>query len=104
LRVDDHPNPIDELARLLEMHKLYFFPAAPEDLIDVDVDLGTKIVVELKRIGVLGPDTFAYDDAARTALVAFMHVENLENRLRDDGKIDRQTLDYLRSAPAKLQA
>jgi hypothetical protein len=26
-----------------------------------------------------------------------MHVENLENRVRDDGAIDRQTLDYLRA-------
>ncbi len=37
------------------------------------------------------------DDIARAALVAFMHVENLENRVRDDGAIDRQTLDYLRA-------
>jgi len=103
LRVDDHANPIDELGRLLEMHKLYFFEAAPEDLVDVDTDVGTQIVAELKRIGVLGPDAFAYDAAARAALVGFMHVENLENRVRDDGKIDRQTLGYLRSAPAKLQ-
>jgi hypothetical protein len=38
--------------------------------------------------------------AAGTALVAYMHVENLENRVRDDGRIDRQTLDYLRAARA----
>ncbi len=25
LRVDDHPDPIEELARILELHKLYFF-------------------------------------------------------------------------------
>ena len=37
------------------------------------------------------------DDEARAALVAFMHVENLENRVRADGTIDRQTLDYLRA-------
>ena len=37
------------------------------------------------------------DDVARTALVRFMHRENLENRVRDDGTIDRQTLDYLRA-------
>ncbi len=42
------------------------------------------------------PGAAAYDDAARAALVAFMHVENLENRVRDDRTIDRQTLDYLR--------
>ncbi len=30
LRVDDHPDPIEELARLLELHKLYFFKPLPE--------------------------------------------------------------------------
>jgi hypothetical protein len=34
---------------------------------------------------------------ARRALVDFMHTENLEDRVRSDGTIDRQTLDYLRS-------
>jgi len=36
-----------------------------------------------------------YDERAHAALVAFMHVENLENRVRTDGAIDRQTLAYL---------
>jgi len=26
-----------------------------------------------------------------------MHIENLENRCRDDGTIDRQTFEYLRA-------
>ena len=103
LRVDDHPAPIEELARLLEMHKLYFFAPAPEDLIDVDAQIGAEIARQLVRTGGL-PRGSAYDEAARAALVAFMHVENLENRVREDGRIDRQTLDYLRSAPSKLQA
>jgi hypothetical protein len=38
-----------------------------------------------------------YDEAAHRELVAFMHAENLENRVRDDGTIDRQTLEYLRA-------
>lgn len=96
LRVDDHPAPIDELARLLELHKLYFFPAAPQDVLQVDDSLGRAIVRELVRIGALeaqGP----YDEHARAALVRFMHVENLENRVRDDGTVDRQTVEYLRN-------
>jgi len=43
LRVDDHPAPIEELARLLEMHKLYFFAAAPEDVITIDPALGRAL-------------------------------------------------------------
>lgn len=96
LRVDDHAAPIEELARLLDLHKLYFFPAAPEDVLTVDEDLGREIVRELRRAGAWDAGD-AYDERARAALVTFMHVENLENRVRDDGTIDRQTLNYLRA-------
>jgi hypothetical protein len=33
-----------------------------------------------------------------------MHVENLENRVRTDGRIDRQTLAHLRAAPTSAKA
>jgi uncharacterized Ntn-hydrolase superfamily protein len=98
LRVDDNPAPIDELARLLELHKLYHFPAAPDDVLEIDDVLGREIVGELVRAGALARhDEGPFDDAAREALVGFMHVENLENRVRADRTIDRQTLGYLRS-------
>ena len=96
LRVDDHPHPIDELARILELHKLYFFPPAPEDVYPIDDALGAEIVRELIRIGALPASAVAFDETVAAALTAFMHIENLENRCRDDGAIDRQTLEYLR--------
>jgi uncharacterized Ntn-hydrolase superfamily protein len=96
LRVDDHPAPIDELARILEQHKLYFFQPRPEDVLPIDDALGDEITTHLAKAGLVAPDA-AYDAEAREALVAFMHRENLEDRVRDDGCIDRQTLDYLRS-------
>ncbi|MFN2459726.1 MAG: DUF1028 domain-containing protein [Candidatus Velthaea sp.] len=97
LRVDDHAAPIEELARLLDMHKLYFFAAAREDVLPIDAALGREIVAELVRAGALDAAPQSFDETARTALVRFMHVENLENRVRDDGAIDRQTLEYLRA-------
>ncbi len=102
LRVDDHPAPIDELARILELHKLYFFAPEPGDVYEIDAPLGLEIVRELHRVGALARADGAFDEAARAALVSFMHVENLENRVREDGRIDRQTLDYLRASPPKL--
>jgi uncharacterized Ntn-hydrolase superfamily protein len=99
LRVDDHSAPIEELARLLELHKLYFFPAAPEDVFAIDDALGSEIVRELVRVGALDGGA-SYDERARAALVSFMHVENLENRVREDDSIDRQTLEYLRGYKA----
>ncbi len=97
LRVDDHAQPIEELARLLELHKLYFFPAAPEDVRAIDDALGATLVAELARLGALDHAHKHYDAVAREALVRLMHVENLENRVRADGSVDRQTLDYLAS-------
>jgi len=104
LRVDDHATPIDELARLLQLHKLYFFAPAPQDVIDIDGALGDELVRELRRVGALAPEHQTFDARARETLVAYMHVENLENRVRDDGRIDRQTLDYLRGAPSSQPA
>ena len=97
LRVDDHPAPIEELARLLDLHKLYFFEPAPHEVLTIDAPMGAEIVRELARIGATGDATAPFDQRARAALVDFMHVENLENRVRNDGTIDVQTLDYLRS-------
>lgn len=96
LRVDDAAQPIEELARLLDLHALYFFPPEPQDIFEIDAALGKEIVAHLRRSGrVLASDDF--DEPARTALIEFMHVENLEERVRNDGTIDRQTVDYLRA-------
>ena len=97
LRVDDHPAPIEELARILELHKLYNFAAEPGDVLPIDAALGSEIAGELRRAGAYKGSSQTYDDEVRDALVSFMHVENLENRVREDRTIDRQTLGYLRA-------
>jgi uncharacterized Ntn-hydrolase superfamily protein len=97
LRVDDAREPIEALVRLLDLHALYFFPAAPEDVLTIDDALGAELVALLHRAGALPRAGGPFGDATREALVHFMHVENLEERLRPDGTIDRQTLDYLRN-------
>jgi uncharacterized Ntn-hydrolase superfamily protein len=100
LRVDDHAEPIAELARLLELHKLYFFEAAPEDVLTVDATLGAEIAALLRAAGSVTTSS-TYDATTRAALVHFMHRENLEDRVRSDGTVDRQTLDYLRAFVAR---
>jgi len=96
LRVDDHPEPIEELLRILELHKLYFFKPARKDILTIDASLGAEICELLRKAGRSLPGA-GFDDAAQRALVEFMHTENLEDRVRTDGTIDRQTLGYLRS-------
>ena len=95
LRVDDHPDPIEELARILELHKLYFFKARPEDILEIDDRLAGELARLLVKAGYL-PAGARFDRQARDALVAFMHRENLEDRVRHDGSIDWPTLEYLR--------
>jgi uncharacterized Ntn-hydrolase superfamily protein len=96
LRVDDHPTPIEELARILALHKLYFFKPAPEDILRIDASLAAEISGLLVNTGQL-PKGAGFDQKAKDALVEYMHRENLEDRVRTDGTIDRQTLEYLRS-------
>src|SRR6266481_1896714 len=43
LRVDDHAQPVPELARLVELHNLYFCRPDPETLIDIDSQLTGEI-------------------------------------------------------------
>lgn len=100
LRVDDHPDPIEELARLLELHKLYFFKPLPEEIFTITPALGAELAGLLAKIEAI-PSPAVYDEQARAALVAFMHRENLEDRVRTDGTIDRQTLEYLRRSAAR---
>src|SRR5487761_1942017 len=85
LRVDDHVSPIQELGRLLDMHELYFFKPAPEDLLPLDASLTSEIQGFLMRSGdYSGPATGVYDEATFHALERYGGRENLEERLTHD--------------------
>src|SRR5437764_5240040 len=43
LRVDDHPQPIEELQRILQLHKLYLFPPEPQDILPIDNTLASEL-------------------------------------------------------------
>ena len=97
LRIDDHPQPIDELARILRLHRLLFEKALPEDCLPVTEQLATEIQNLLQEVGYYnGPLSGQINDETRTALEAWAGVENLEERLRSDDLIDPQVLEYLR--------
>jgi uncharacterized Ntn-hydrolase superfamily protein len=56
LRVDDHPDPIAELGRLLDLTHLYLERPAASELIAVDAALAGELRAALERLG-WGPDT-----------------------------------------------
>lgn len=96
LRVDDATEPIEQLAHLLDLHNLYFAPPKPEDIIAIDDAIGAELVDVLIQLGALASGHSRFDKDARTAFEHVMGVENLEERIRSDGTVDRQTLAYFR--------
>ena len=98
LRVDDHPDPVPELERLFDIHRLLF--PRPEDLdfIRIDDALGTEIASLLRRAGYDAPDEAGgYGPGTRKTLFEFVGTENLEERWTDDDRIERKILEYLRA-------
>jgi uncharacterized Ntn-hydrolase superfamily protein len=101
LRVDDHPQPIEELARLLALHELLFLKPELGDLIVLDPGLVSELQERLTRTGdYRGPISGVYDAATRSALEDYAGRENLEERLVADARIDRKLLAYLREHTA----
>ena len=97
LRVDDHPAPIEELQRLLLLHKLYLFPSNPADLIPIDERIARELQAVLRKEGhYSGPASGIYDDATQMAMRRLIGIENLEERWHEDRRIDRDVLEYLR--------
>lgn len=98
LRVDDSPRPIDELQRLLELHKLFLFPTAPEDILEIDPALASELQELLTATGdYSGSINGSYDDVTRDAFRKFVGRENLEERWFEDRRIDRVVLDFMRN-------
>ena len=90
LRIDDHPDAPAELARVHELHTLYF--GAPEGVEPLEGDLRAEVRMLLDRLGrTTGEDTLEAD------LEAWMGEVNLETRLSPEG-IDSRVLEELRRA------
>jgi uncharacterized Ntn-hydrolase superfamily protein len=90
LRVDDHEAPVEELARLLDLHDLYFGKPDPDTLLDLDGELASEVWALLAKRGFV-------DDNLDTALAGWAGIENYEERLVP-GKIDPLVLAKLRDA------
>ncbi|GAC1466359.1 MAG: DUF1028 domain-containing protein [Chloroflexota bacterium] len=96
LRVDDHTAPIEELERLLGMHKLYMFDTRPDDVLAIDDALARTIQEILQRSGHRDAAiTGEYDQDTQDAFRALSGTENLEGRWRDGAEVDRVVVDYL---------
>jgi uncharacterized Ntn-hydrolase superfamily protein len=97
LRVDDHPQPIQKLRDLVQMHHLFFGEPDPEDLIPL-TDVAAELQEILRQTGHYeGPITGDVDAATRRALINLVSIENLEERWDGTGDlIDAQVVAFLR--------
>ncbi len=82
LRVDDHPDPCGELARLLELHHVYFDRPGDDDWLLLEGELAGEVDSHLQHLGFTDLDTWA-------------GVENYELRVAP-GRIDAFVLAQLR--------
>lgn len=97
LRVDDHPHPIDELQRLLQLHKLYLFRPDPQDILPIDHAMASELQRLLTATGdYQGSVNGFYDEVTRDAFRKFNGRENLEERWFEDGRVDRIVLEFMR--------
>jgi len=97
LRVDDHPQPISELQRILQLHKLYLFPPDPADILVIDHDIARELQQLLTVLGdYQGAISGSYDEVTRAAFRKFSGRENLEERWFEDARVDRTVLEFLR--------
>ena len=97
LRVDDHPQPINELQRILQLHKLYLFPPDPADILVIDHDIARELQQLLTVLGdYQGAISGSYDEVTRAAFRKFSGRENLEERWFEVARVDRTVLEFLR--------
>jgi uncharacterized Ntn-hydrolase superfamily protein len=96
LRVDDHQHPIRELARIYQLHELYFSKPKPENIVKMDERLRDEITCELVRLNYLKADEGTSDDLFYQALTAFHHTENFEERERPLGEIDLAVAAFMK--------
>lgn len=96
LRVDDHVAPIEELRRLLDLHRLYLAKSTPEDLVPITEAIAYEVQDILQKTGhYQGEISGHYDEITRKALWDLYGIENLEERWHNT-LIDTVALDFLR--------
>ena len=89
LRVDDHPQPVAELARLHGVHSLLFGKTRRENWLPVDDTLRGELTERLDRLGYSGDLARAFEEWAG--------IENLEERVDGVDRVDPVVLAELRA-------
>jgi uncharacterized Ntn-hydrolase superfamily protein len=85
LRVDDHQTPVDELARLVDLHELYLNAPDDEDKVPMTPELAAELDGLARRHG-------------HADFSAWVGTENYEMRVADDNSwVDQRVLKIIRA-------
>jgi uncharacterized Ntn-hydrolase superfamily protein len=96
LRVDDHPKPLQELRRLFQIHRLYFYPSDPQRLIRLDECIVARLQDMLAHLDIYqGTVTGDLNLETREALEHFLHRENFEGRIQPEPWLDGEVYEYM---------
>jgi uncharacterized Ntn-hydrolase superfamily protein len=93
LRTDDDEEPVAELARLVDLHYLYFCRPEPGTLLDLDGELEQEVASGLAALG------YEPELGFEEAFGRWVGTENFEER-DVPGKIDPLVLEHLRRQAA----
>lgn len=94
LRVDDHKEPVRELARILELHKLYFKKSAPEDILKIEGDVKETVTGLLTSLDYL-TEKQPTDEDIYEALKSFHLIENFDERVQEPGFVDKKVIEFM---------
>jgi uncharacterized Ntn-hydrolase superfamily protein len=94
LRVDDHPTPIGELARLYDLQQLYFGDTL--ESVALEGAVLESVQSMLNQLGYLNAITNQLDDVTVKAIDDFCGTENLEMRLgKDHSVLDVEIIKFM---------
>jgi uncharacterized Ntn-hydrolase superfamily protein len=101
LRVDDHADPVAELARLHGLHELLYGETSDADKIPLE----GAVAEEVRELLILvGHPPGGDEGGLQTALRAWVGAENLEERWWGEDALDPVVLDHLRRQAAGARA
>ncbi len=102
LRVDDHPEPVQELKRLFKIWELTLLTREkPDDIVDKN-EVAAAVQRALKKLGYYkGEITGIWDAETENAFKDFMLINNFENKMRKDNYIWGTVYRYLLELSSK---
>ncbi|HYU05816.1 MAG TPA: DUF1028 domain-containing protein [Thermoplasmata archaeon] len=89
VRVDDHPQPIEELIRAFNVYDVTLLNREdPKDVVRLNPEVVREMQAGLAKLGLYrGPVSGRLDAKTKTAFEGWVEVNNFENKLRRDDKI-----------------